>query len=447
MRSRADMKSTGVADTSWRGRIGRCIARSTARLAAAMALALGAAGSVAHAQDMSYVRDLPTPAEIATRFAVADKEQSLGRQCAVLDMLWRGTRFFTYKELEKPEMRAAQQRYLAAIAQLRARYAREVRPLDTDEAQRHWRDRLCANAPDGVHPITGKPDASFPGLKQRVTTQEVVALFKPSVQLAYARWQESDRRAREMSAAMQRESAARREQAHTAVWFDTVGTLATLAAPVVGLGILALLAMLALSKRWSFDAARGELRIGVQTFALRPVAGTVIGRPTKSMETVVTGGGGGGGPNNAPVSVSISSHTIVHDQLFIRDTSGQTHALKLQGWDFPCDEGHRVVAAWLERGGKSVGGRDADPLLLGNHTVKLAWTNREPLMQRLGPLHPYATGALLIAAAALTAGVGLLLVVPLWIWLSRLSRRRADDIAAVLKPWAMHMAEPTATRP
>ncbi|MDP1693364.1 MAG: hypothetical protein Q8L49_15670 [Burkholderiaceae bacterium] len=127
------------------------MARSTASLAAKLALSLLLAGSVAQAQDMSYVRDLPTPDEIAARFAVADKEQSLGRQRAVLDMLWRGTRFFTFKELEKAEMRAAQQRYLEAIAPLRARYAREVRPLDTPEAQRRWRDRLCANAPDGVH--------------------------------------------------------------------------------------------------------------------------------------------------------------------------------------------------------------------------------------------------------------------------------------------------------
>lgn len=425
-----------------RNRFLACIVQPGSWPMLVLALLLSGAGSAALAQGTGYAKDLPTPAEIAARFAVADKEQSLGRQCAALDMLWRGTRFFTFKDLEQPDMQAARQRYADAIAQLRARYAREVRPLDTPEAQWRWRDRLCANAPDGLHPVTGKPDAGFPGLKQRVTTDEVVALFRPSVQAAHARWQESDRRARATSAAMQRDSAQRRQQAVTSANLDALAMLAALVAPAVGLGLLVLLVLRTLSRRWTFDASRNTLTLGTQTFTLRPLAGTVVGRPTKSMETVVTrSGGGGGGPNNPPAPVSISSHTIIHDQLFVRDAGGRTHALKLQGWDFPCDEGHRVVAAWLERGGRPVGKDGTDPLLLGNHTVQLAWTHREPLMQRLGPLHPWATAAVLVAASLLTAGAGLLLAIPLWIWVHRRARHQADAIALALKPWAMHAAD------
>lgn len=391
---------------------------------------LSLAAAPARAQDMAYVKDLPTPAEIAQRFAVSDLEQSLGRQCAALDMLWRGMAFFTIREVGKPEMQAARQQYSDAIKSLRERYAREVRPLDTPEAERRWSVRLCGNAPDGVHPMTGKPDKSFPGLKQRVTTEEVVSLFKPSVKAAYERRLEEGKRAQAQFAASEVRRAEDVRNRKQAASTDDQIVLLGLVAQTAGWGLMIWLIFATLTRRAGYDTVRRLVRIGMRDYALASIQGVVTGAPQKSRETVVTGGGGGGGPTNAPVSVSVSSYSITHDTIFVKDDQGKVHHLQLRNWDFPCADGHEIDAMWLERNGKWVGD---DYVMVRNFTIDNAWSNTDLLAKRIAPLHEGGVFILLVLASVLTVGVGIVLAVPAWFWMRWQWRKRAKTLAAAIR--------------
>lgn len=387
-----------------------------------------------HAQDMSYVKDLPTPAEIEKRFAVADLEQSLGRQCAVLDMLWRGTAFFTFREVENPQSQAARSKYLEAIAALRERYAREVMPLDTPEAQRRWRDRLCANKPDGIHPMTGKKDKSFPGLKEPITGDEIVSMFKPSVKAAYERRIEEGKRAQAMRVAgderQAKEAEARRIATESAASQRTFEFFIFLAAQAAGWGLLIWLIIMAFGRTSTFDKARNVVEIGQNKYDLKSVQGTVTGAPQKSRETVVTGGGGGGGPNNAPVSVSISSYTITHDTIFLKDAQGNTHHLQLRNWDFPSADGHQIQAEWLERKGKWIG---EDYVIIRNFTIDKSLGNTAFLEKLIAPLHEGVVFILMTLACLMTIGFGLILAVPAWFWMRSRWAKQAQKLAESIR--------------
>lgn len=386
------------------------------------------------AQDMGYARELPTLAEIEKRFAVPDLEQSLGRQCAVMDMLWRGTGFFTYKEIDKPELQKARQQYLDGIAGLRERYAREVRPLDTPEAQRLWRDRLCANRPDGINPMTGKKDKSFPGLKQPVTGAEVIAMFKPSVMAAYERRVEEGKRAESLRAASDerqtKQAELQRIANESADSQRTFEFLVLLTAQAAGWGLLIWLIIMAFGRTSAFDKARNIVEIGQNKYDLKSVEGTVTGAPQKSRETVVTGGGGGGGPNNAPVSVSISSYTITHDTIFIKDAQGNTHHLQLRNWDFPSADGHQIQAEWLERKGKWIG---EDYVIIRNFTIDKSLGNTAFLEKLIAPLHEGVVFILMTLACLMTIGFGLILAVPVWFWMRSRWAKQAQKLAESIR--------------
>lgn len=393
-------------------------------------LALMLVAPPSQAQNMAYVKDLPTPAEIAKRFAVADAEQSLGRQCAALDMLWRGTAFFTYREVDTPEMQAAKKIYYDAIAALRERYAREVRALDTPEAQHRWRVRLCGNAPDGIHPLTGKPDESFPGLKQRVTVEEVVSLFRPSVMAAYERRVAEGKAAVARRAASDAQQAREAEERQAAASIETVELFLTLAVQAVGWGLLVWLIIINLWRSSSFNATRNIVLIGRREYDLKSVAGVVTGAPQKSRETIVTGGGGGGGPSNAPVTVSVSSYTITHDTIFLRDEQGNIHHLQLRNWDFPCAHDHEIDAMWLERKGEHVGN---DYVMIRNFTIDKSWSNGELLSKLIAPLHEGVMFVLMALACLMTVGFGLILAVPAWFWMHRRWRKQAQALASSIR--------------
>jgi len=398
--------------------------------AAVAALLMMTTPAPVQAQNMSYVKDLPTPAEISRRFAVADLEQSLGRQCAAMDMLWRGMAFFTIREVEKPEMQVAIQMYSEAIKELRERYAREVRPLDTPEAQRRWNVRLCGNAADGINPMTGKPDESFPGLKQRVTVDEVASLFKPNVMAAYERRLEEGRRARANYAASEARRAEDVRSREVAASVDDQLFFLGLAGQAAGWVLIVWLIIATLTRRATYDAARRRVRIGSRDYALESVEGTVTGAPQKSRETVVTGGGGGGGPTNAPVSVSVSSYTITHDTIFLKGEQGKTHHLQLRNWDFPCADGHEVDAMWLERNGKQVGN---DYVMMRNFTIDSSWSNTQLLARLIAPVHEGVVFILLVLGSALTVGLGIVLALPAWFWMRRHWVKRANALAIAIR--------------
>lgn len=92
-----------------------------------------------------------------------------------------------------------------------------------------------------------------------------------------------------------------------------------------------------------------------QTITLSPRSVTVhtftgkVASSSKNLETRVHGGGGGsysyqGTGTSAPVT--ISSTTVVHDQLFLVNKEGREIAVQLEGWDVACREGNIVTAMW-----------------------------------------------------------------------------------------------------
>jgi hypothetical protein len=92
-----------------------------------------------------------------------------------------------------------------------------------------------------------------------------------------------------------------------------------------------------------------EITINGRPFELHAVQGTVAGS-SKELETRVHGGGGG--LTNA---VRLSSTTVTHDQIYVVDSAGKEHALRLQNWYVACREGHELTAVWLIRRGKNSG--------------------------------------------------------------------------------------------
>lgn len=78
----------------------------------------------------------------------------------------------------------------------------------------------------------------------------------------------------------------------------------------------------------------------------------------KNMETRVHGGGGGGFTyqgTGGSAPVSISSTTVIHDQIFVEDASGQEHAFQLQGFNVACREGNAISVIWAIKKGNKKG--------------------------------------------------------------------------------------------
>ncbi|MDB5120861.1 MAG: hypothetical protein JWN56_2079 [Sphingobacteriales bacterium] len=88
----------------------------------------------------------------------------------------------------------------------------------------------------------------------------------------------------------------------------------------------------------------------------------------KNMETRVSGGGGGGatfGGYGATAPVSIQSHTVVHDQLFLTDKAGNEHSFQLQGFNVACRVGNELSVLWAVKRGNKTG----DYIAVYNYTT------------------------------------------------------------------------------
>jgi len=76
------------------------------------------------------------------------------------------------------------------------------------------------------------------------------------------------------------------------------------------------------------------------------------------METQVHGGGGGGGAyrgTGTTGGVTISSTTVVHDQIFLQGKNGKERAFQLQDFDIACREGNNLTVLWAIRKGHESG--------------------------------------------------------------------------------------------
>ncbi|MFN3997762.1 hypothetical protein [Algoriphagus sp.] len=106
---------------------------------------------------------------------------------------------------------------------------------------------------------------------------------------------------------------------------------------------------------------------GATAFDLQSFSGKVE-ESGKNMETRVSGGGGGGATyqgTGGTAPISITSKTVIHDQLFLTNKEGKERSFQLQDFNLACRKGNEVTVFWGIKKGKSNGSY----LAVKNHTT------------------------------------------------------------------------------
>src|SRR5665213_651954 len=88
-----------------------------------------------------------------------------------------------------------------------------------------------------------------------------------------------------------------------------------------------------------------QVTINARNYDFTNITGRVE-EASKNLETIVRGGGGGGatyGGTGYVAPVSITSTTVVHDQIFLIDNQGNEHSFQLQGMNIACRQGNELT--------------------------------------------------------------------------------------------------------
>ena len=121
----------------------------------------------------------------------------------------------------------------------------------------------------------------------------------------------------------------------------------------------------------------------LKTIQLTPVKGTVLDA-SKNMETKVSGSGGGGASfrgTGATRSVRITSKTTVHDQIFLKDASGQEHSYQLTDFNLACREGNEISVIEASK----PNGKYSYPVSVINHSTNKIYYNSQALRRFAKP--------------------------------------------------------------
>lgn len=84
----------------------------------------------------------------------------------------------------------------------------------------------------------------------------------------------------------------------------------------------------------------------------------VVEESGKNMETQVSGGGGGGATyqgTGGSAPVTISSRTIIHDQLFLINSEGKEKSFQLQDFHLAARKGNQLTVFWGIKAGDKTG--------------------------------------------------------------------------------------------
>lgn len=107
---------------------------------------------------------------------------------------------------------------------------------------------------------------------------------------------------------------------------------------------------------------------GATAFDLHLFSG-IIEESGKNLETRVSGGGGGGATyqgTGGTAPISITSKTVIHDQLFLTSKEGKERSFQLQDFNLACRRGNEVTVYWGIKQGSSNG----PYLAVKNHTTE-----------------------------------------------------------------------------
>ena len=94
----------------------------------------------------------------------------------------------------------------------------------------------------------------------------------------------------------------------------------------------------------------------------------IVAESGKNMETRVSGGGGGGYSYNGTggsAPVRITSHTVVHDQIFLIGNDGNEKSFQLQDFNVACRRENKLTVIWGIKKGKETG----PYIIVRNHTT------------------------------------------------------------------------------
>lgn len=120
-----------------------------------------------------------------------------------------------------------------------------------------------------------------------------------------------------------------------------------------------------------------ELEISGRHYNIYTTTGKV-NEAGKNLETKVHGGGGGGynyQGTGGSAPVTITSTTVVHDQIFLTDASGTEHAFQLQDFNVACREGNEISVVWAIK----AGGKTGPYIVVVNHSTRQSYYNEKQL--------------------------------------------------------------------
>lgn len=116
---------------------------------------------------------------------------------------------------------------------------------------------------------------------------------------------------------------------------------------------------------------------GASPFDLYSFCG-IVEESGKNMETRVHGGGGGGATyqgTGGTAPVSISSTTVIHDQIFLTRKDGKERSFQLQDFDLACRKGNEVTVFWGIKQGKNQGAY----VVVKNHSTEQSFFDSKEL--------------------------------------------------------------------
>lgn len=118
-------------------------------------------------------------------------------------------------------------------------------------------------------------------------------------------------------------------------------------------------------------------------YNLNYIKGTVL-ETDKKIETIVSGSGGGGynyQGTGHQARVNISSRSVVHDQLFLKDENNQEHVFQLADFNVACRKDNILTVVQIFKEGRNKG----DNIAVINHDTNQMHYNNELLLTICNP--------------------------------------------------------------